>query len=129
MKISSMVTVNGPGSHELETTEFCGYHSCVRGEFRLIYELLSCEELSGCLSLTWWGYVTEKFMVFGSRDRSVQVSEVREYIAEGKLSSGSCFFGLVGFSAAVGELPRPCDSGVVTKPGMQTALLHWEVTS
>lgn len=88
MKISSMVTVNGPGSHELETTEFCGYHSYVRGEFRLIYELLSCEELSGCLSLTWWGYVTEKFMVFGSRDRSVQVSEVREYIAEGNLAQG-----------------------------------------
>lgn len=34
-----------------------------------------------------------------------------------------------GFSAAVGELPRPCDSGVVTKPGMQVALLHWAVTS
>lgn len=80
----------------------------VRGEFRLVYELLSHGELSGCLSLMWWGYVTEKFKVLDSRDCSVQFLEVKEYIA----GSGNCFFDLVGFSAGVGELQCPCDSGV-----------------
>lgn len=88
MRISSKVTINGPASQELETTKFCEYSGHVRGEFRLVYELLSHEELSGCLSLMWWGRVTEKFMVLGSRDRSVQFPEVREYIAGGKLAQG-----------------------------------------
>lgn len=45
----------------------------------------------------------------------------------GKLGSGSCFLDLMVFSAGV--LLHPCGSGLVTKPGMQTALLHWGVTS
>lgn len=64
------------------------YHGHVMGEFRLVCELLSHEELSGCLSLMWWGYVTEKFMMLGSRDHSAQFPAVREYIAGGNSAQG-----------------------------------------
>lgn len=81
-------TINDPASRELEITKFCGYHGNVRGEFRLVGELLPHEELSGHPSLMWWGCVTEKFVVLGSRDHSVQFPEVREYIAGGNLARG-----------------------------------------
>lgn len=58
------------------------------GEFRLLYGLLSHEELSARLSLMWWGCVKEKLMMLGSGDRSLQFLEVREYIAGENLAQG-----------------------------------------
>lgn len=94
-----MVARNGPASHKLGTTKFCGYHGSVREEFRLVHELLSHAQLSGHLSLMWWGCVTEKFMVLGSGDGSVQFPEAREYTAGGNLAQGILSLG--GFSAGV----------------------------
>lgn len=100
----------------------------MRGEFRLIYELLSHEELSGCLSLV-VGLCYRGIHGAWLQGPFSTIPLSQGMYCRGELDSGNCFFGLVGFIAGVNELLHPCGSGVVTKPGMQTALLHWGVPS